>query len=36
MCWLISILMFEIEHYIRGKEYTEKLREYQNGGKNNE
>ncbi len=36
ICWLISILIFEIEHTIRGKKYTEKLREYQNGGKNNE
>lgn len=36
ICWLISILIFEIEHTIRGKKYTEKLREYQKGGKNNE
>ena len=33
VCWLISIIIFEIEHSIRGKKYTEKLREYQNGGK---
>ena len=31
-----SILIFEIEHTIRGRKYTEKLKEYQNGGKNNE
>ena len=36
ICWLISILIFEIEHTIRGRKYTEKLKEYQNGGKNNE
>lgn len=36
VCWLISILLFEIEHVIRGRKYTEKLREYQKGGKNNE
>lgn len=35
ICWLISILIFEIEHTIRGRKYTEKLKEYQNGGKNN-
>lgn len=35
-CWLISIIIFEIEHSIRGKEYTQKLREYQSEGKNNE
>lgn len=36
VCWLISILIFEIEHTIRGKKYTKRLREYQNGGKYNE
>ncbi len=36
VCWLISIFIFEIEHTIRGKKYTERLREYQNGGKYNE
>ena len=36
VCWLISIIIFEIEHSIRGKKYTKKLREYQNRGKNNE
>lgn len=36
VCWLVSVLIFEIEHTIRGKKYTEKLREYQNGGKYNE
>ena len=35
VCWLISISIFEIEHTIRGRKYTEKLREYQNGGKHN-
>ena len=33
ICWVISIILFEIEHIIRGKKYTKKLREYQNGGK---
>lgn len=36
VCWLISIFIFEIEHTIRGKKYTERLREYQNGGKYSE
>lgn len=36
VCWLISIGIMELEHTIRGKKYTEKLREYQNGGNNNE
>ena len=36
VCWLISIFIFEIEHTIRGKKSTERLREYQNGGKYNE
>lgn len=36
VCWLIAISIFEIEHIIRGKKYTEKLREYQNGGKHDE
>ena len=36
VCWLISIFIFEIEHTIRGKKYTEILREYQNGGRYNE
>ena len=35
-CWILSIVLFEIEHRIRGKKYTEKLREYQNGGNFNE
>lgn len=36
VCWVISIVLFEIEHIIRGKKYTEKLREYQTGGKHHE
>lgn len=36
VCWLLSIGIMELEHIIRGKKYTEKLREYQNGGNNNE
>ena len=36
VCWIISIVVMEVEHTIRGKKYTEKLREYQNGGKSNE
>ena len=36
VCWLISIGIMELEHTIRGKKYTEKLREYQNGGSGNE
>jgi len=35
-CWLASIVLMEVEHIIRGKKYTEKLREYQNGGNGNE
>lgn len=34
--WLLSVLVFEIEHTIEGKKYTKKLREYQNRGENNE
>ena len=29
VCWGISVVLFEIEHRIRGKEYTQKLKEYQ-------
>ncbi len=36
VCLGISILLFELEHRIRGKKYTEKLKEYQKGGKCNE
>ncbi len=36
MGWLISVLIFEIEHSIRGKKYTERLRRYQNGEKYSE
>lgn len=32
VCGVISIALFEIEHIIRGKKYTEKLREYQKEG----
>lgn len=35
-CWLLSIILFEIEHTVRGKKYTQKLREYQNRGEDNE
>lgn len=35
-CGILSIILFEIEHRIRGREYTKKLREYQNGGSSNE
>ncbi|MBD5136607.1 MAG: hypothetical protein HDT39_11710 [Lachnospiraceae bacterium] len=34
-CGVISIVLFEIEHLIRGKKYTAKLKEYQNGGRKN-
>lgn len=27
--WVLSIVLSEIEHWIRGKKYTKKLREYQ-------
>lgn len=36
VCWVISIIIFEIEHIIRGKKYTEKLREYQSRGNGDE
>lgn len=29
-CGIVSVLLFEIEHWIRGREYTWKLKEYQN------
>ena len=34
-CGLLSVLLFEIEHRIKGKEYTKKLKEYQNKEYNN-
>jgi len=36
VCWLISVGIMELEHSIRGKRYTEKLRKYQNGGTEDE
>lgn len=36
VCWIISMILLELEHSIRGKQYTQKLREYQNGGQSNE
>lgn len=36
ICWIVSIILFEIEHSIKGKQYTQKLREYQNGGSSDE
>ncbi len=33
ICGVISVLLFEMEHRLRGKEYTKKLKEYQNGDK---
>lgn len=36
VCWVVSMILFEIEHSIKGKQYTQKLREYQNGGQSNE
>lgn len=36
ICGLLSILLLEIEHSIRGKKYTDKLKEYQRRGENNE
>lgn len=35
VCGVISVLLFEIEHRLRGREYTKKLKEYQNGGNEN-
>lgn len=35
-CFLLSVVLFEIEHKISGKKYTEKLREYQNRGGEND
>lgn len=29
-CGIVSVILFEIEHWIRGREYTWKLKEYQN------
>ncbi len=28
-CWVISVILFEIEHCVKSKQYTKKLREYQ-------
>ncbi len=36
VCGVISVVLFELEHRIRGREYTRRLKEYQNGGKRNE
>lgn len=29
-CGFVSVILFEIEHWLRGREYTWKLKEYQN------
>ena len=29
ICWVVAIFMGELEHYFRGKKYTQKLKEYQ-------
>lgn len=35
VCGVVSVMLFEIEHRLRGREYTKKLKEYQNGGTEN-
>jgi len=35
VCGAISVLLFEMEHRSRGREYTRKLKEYQNGNNEN-
>ncbi|MBQ8568976.1 MAG: hypothetical protein IJ446_07145 [Oscillospiraceae bacterium] len=35
-CGVLSVILFEIEHRIRGREYTRKLREYQQRSNKNE
>ena len=32
ICWAVAIFMGELEHYFRGKKYTQKLQEYQKRG----
>lgn len=34
-CWALSVVLFEIEHRIKGREYTRKLREYQEKERSN-
>ncbi len=36
VCGVVSLIIFEVEHQIRGREYTRKLKEYQKGGKADE
>lgn len=33
-CWAVSVILFEMEHRMRGRQYTQKLREYQAKEKN--
>ena len=32
ICWVVAIILGELEHYFRGKKYTQKLKEYQKRG----
>ena len=32
ICWVVAIVIGELEHYFRGKKYTQKLKEYQQRG----
>lgn len=29
VCWIVAVIMGEVEHYFRGRKYTQKLKEYQ-------
>ena len=31
-CWVVAVIIGEVEHYFRGKKYTQKLKEYQKRG----
>lgn len=32
VCWVVAVMIGEVEHYFRGKQYTQKLKEYQKRG----
>lgn len=36
ICWVVAIFIGELEHYFRGKKYTQKLKEYQKRGNKDE
>lgn len=32
ICWIVAVIMGEVEHYFRGRKYTQRLKEYQKRG----